>query len=263
VRLPAELWDHILDYLYDEPRALYACSLVCRMWRPSGQLHLFHTIHITSIDRWNKFRTLVRASPRLAHTCVRKVIIHHSRDGFWSYGALDAPLAALEAVHIMQCYPLIPNPFLRCFRNASDVTFEQCWFADFQAFQATLRCFLPIQKLGVCGVGWLSDEEKGEIEGADAFELSLDSLFGQLESDSGIIEWLLRCITPHSVRHLRHDPVGTMDFIPRAMLMGIGRSLRSLQLIMQDDVLPIESRGTVFPTTGQVRTLTSQSRAPA
>ncbi|CCM01194.1 uncharacterized protein FIBRA_03242 [Fibroporia radiculosa] len=44
--LPVELYDHILDYLWDDQRTLLACSLTCRAWVPTTRLHLFEIVVI-------------------------------------------------------------------------------------------------------------------------------------------------------------------------------------------------------------------------
>ena len=44
--LPNELWDRIIDRLYDQPRTLAACCLVAKAWLPSSQHHLFRLVDI-------------------------------------------------------------------------------------------------------------------------------------------------------------------------------------------------------------------------
>jgi hypothetical protein len=45
--LPPEITDRIIDFLHDDRKALYACSLVCREWVPSSHTHLFWTINLS------------------------------------------------------------------------------------------------------------------------------------------------------------------------------------------------------------------------
>ena len=46
--LPPELFDETLDHLWDDPKALQACSLTCRAWVPTARLHLFRTVRLSS-----------------------------------------------------------------------------------------------------------------------------------------------------------------------------------------------------------------------
>ena len=40
-KLPAELCDSVVDYLYEDKSALRACALVCKAWVPASTFHLF------------------------------------------------------------------------------------------------------------------------------------------------------------------------------------------------------------------------------
>ncbi|GJE95909.1 hypothetical protein PsYK624_121000 [Phanerochaete sordida] len=40
-RLPQEVVDMVIDYLYDDRRSLRQCSLTCKAWEPSSTMHLF------------------------------------------------------------------------------------------------------------------------------------------------------------------------------------------------------------------------------
>lgn len=44
--VPPEICDYIIDYLWDDYRALAACSLTCRSWLSSSRSHLFNFIHL-------------------------------------------------------------------------------------------------------------------------------------------------------------------------------------------------------------------------
>ncbi|KZT07955.1 uncharacterized protein LAESUDRAFT_650112, partial [Laetiporus sulphureus 93-53] len=45
-RLPLEMCDHILDYLWDDHKTLRSCSHVTREWLPTTRMHLFHHVRI-------------------------------------------------------------------------------------------------------------------------------------------------------------------------------------------------------------------------
>lgn len=45
-RIPAEIVDHIIDYLHAEPKALGICGLVCHNWLPCSRFHLFESVYL-------------------------------------------------------------------------------------------------------------------------------------------------------------------------------------------------------------------------
>lgn len=78
--LPPELFDETLDHLWDDPKALQACSLTCRSWVPTVRLHLFRTIRLHSPSSCADFAALLHVSPSIAW-CVRKLTISASYSG--------------------------------------------------------------------------------------------------------------------------------------------------------------------------------------
>lgn len=50
MKIPPELADNIMDYLYDDKHALAHCSLVCRAWLPPTRYHLFRKISLRPWD---------------------------------------------------------------------------------------------------------------------------------------------------------------------------------------------------------------------
>jgi hypothetical protein len=42
--LPAEMQDHVIDHLHDEPEALKRCCLVSKSWIPASRMHLFTSL---------------------------------------------------------------------------------------------------------------------------------------------------------------------------------------------------------------------------
>ena len=72
--LPPELVDEALDHLWDDPKALKACSLVQRAWVPTTRLHLFRTVLLSSLSCTTRFTALLEQNPSIAR-CVRKLSI--------------------------------------------------------------------------------------------------------------------------------------------------------------------------------------------
>ena len=56
-RLPLEITDHIIDLLYNKPKALKECCLVSKSWLPRARKHIFANIQFRStydIGLWKK-----------------------------------------------------------------------------------------------------------------------------------------------------------------------------------------------------------------
>lgn len=64
--VPLELWDNIIDHLWDNCKSLATCSLVCRAWLPSTRIHLFHTVMLTPFTSDGKYTEKLQALHRIA-----------------------------------------------------------------------------------------------------------------------------------------------------------------------------------------------------
>ncbi|KAH9936910.1 hypothetical protein B0H21DRAFT_59553 [Amylocystis lapponica] len=65
-QLPPELLDRIIDFLYDDPAGLKACSITCRTCVPRTRFHLFHTTSLIGLrDDFTRFAQLLASSPAL------------------------------------------------------------------------------------------------------------------------------------------------------------------------------------------------------
>ncbi|KAH9949734.1 hypothetical protein B0H21DRAFT_88427 [Amylocystis lapponica] len=62
--VPSELSDRIIDFLWNTPVALRACSLTCRMWLPSSHFHMFRykSVELRRRVDWELFETILRGS---------------------------------------------------------------------------------------------------------------------------------------------------------------------------------------------------------
>ena len=61
MRLPPELCDETIDYLWDDVDALRACSLTCQAWLPASRFHLFRNLRLRNADDVSRFRALLSA----------------------------------------------------------------------------------------------------------------------------------------------------------------------------------------------------------
>ncbi|KAH9945749.1 hypothetical protein B0H21DRAFT_421148 [Amylocystis lapponica] len=74
LNLPPETWDHVLDHLWDDHRALAACGLTCRAWVPTTRLHLFRVVRLRDPLGYALFDDLISTSTYIA-SCVRSLTI--------------------------------------------------------------------------------------------------------------------------------------------------------------------------------------------
>ena len=111
-RLPVELTDEIVGYLWNDNPALEACSLTCRAMTLASQKRLFHSVAVypppellhspytsrnATIGTFSKFRQLLDRSPHIAEY----IISLHLSDLRWSY---KAEMPELECTRIGE-YP--------------------------------------------------------------------------------------------------------------------------------------------------------------
>ncbi|OCH89764.1 hypothetical protein OBBRIDRAFT_693801, partial [Obba rivulosa] len=47
--LPLELYEDVIDYLWDDLSALLACSLTCRALTPRTRFHIFRVVTLGSL----------------------------------------------------------------------------------------------------------------------------------------------------------------------------------------------------------------------
>ncbi|KAL6301733.1 hypothetical protein BKA93DRAFT_796386 [Sparassis latifolia] len=62
-RVPQEICDHILDYLWNDYATLRICSLTTRKWLPTTRFHRFRTVVIFSSSSYTQFMDILDKSP--------------------------------------------------------------------------------------------------------------------------------------------------------------------------------------------------------
>lgn len=93
--LPPEMTDRIIDFLYDDRKALSICGQVCGRWVSASRYHLFATIHLRT-----RVRTHVEIRIDLSIICNPRSTVHeyvqylsiHGRMGRWTKEARDRRL---------------------------------------------------------------------------------------------------------------------------------------------------------------------------
>ncbi|KZT07925.1 uncharacterized protein LAESUDRAFT_88674 [Laetiporus sulphureus 93-53] len=74
-RLPTEICDYILDYLWDDHKTLKVCSRVTREWLPRTRKHLFHSVRMFSNLRRVTFEDVILHSGDAVALCIRKLVM--------------------------------------------------------------------------------------------------------------------------------------------------------------------------------------------
>ncbi|KZT07144.1 uncharacterized protein LAESUDRAFT_713654 [Laetiporus sulphureus 93-53] len=109
-KLPPEICDHIIDYLWNDRRALAACNLVCRAWLPATRTHIFNRIRLPNKVTSARFRQLLAESPYIARH-VRALSIRRS--------SRSAGLP-LDYSEILQKLTSLRHLYVRCMAHTSD-----------------------------------------------------------------------------------------------------------------------------------------------
>ncbi|EMD34807.1 hypothetical protein CERSUDRAFT_116990 [Gelatoporia subvermispora B] len=79
MKLPQEIYDHVVDYLWNDKPALAACSLVCHGWLHAARFHLFAECYLSTRVQYLQFRDLMHASTT-SGTSVERYIRHLTID---------------------------------------------------------------------------------------------------------------------------------------------------------------------------------------
>ncbi|KIP09924.1 hypothetical protein PHLGIDRAFT_288540 [Phlebiopsis gigantea 11061_1 CR5-6] len=103
-RLPPELCDMIIDFLYDEKPVLSICTLVCRAWLRAARYHLFDSIYVhceKNLDAFHDFLAYLQSTPS-----VRAYIKDLCLDGFTE---VPEPPDNMESCYLAAIAELLPQ----------------------------------------------------------------------------------------------------------------------------------------------------------
>ncbi|KZT07776.1 uncharacterized protein LAESUDRAFT_105570 [Laetiporus sulphureus 93-53] len=65
--LPADVWEIAIDHLWDQPRTLMACTLVCSAWYPRSRFHLLRRAVLRKRQDLHGFARVLKRMPSLRH----------------------------------------------------------------------------------------------------------------------------------------------------------------------------------------------------
>ncbi|KAH9919863.1 uncharacterized protein B0H18DRAFT_1213663 [Fomitopsis serialis] len=74
-RLPLETWDNVVDHLWNDRRALTACSLTCHALLPASRYHAFYYVCLHDAARYHSFVALLSEN-NYVQRYVRALAVH-------------------------------------------------------------------------------------------------------------------------------------------------------------------------------------------
>ncbi|KZT07320.1 uncharacterized protein LAESUDRAFT_812305 [Laetiporus sulphureus 93-53] len=66
LELPIEVWENVINHLWDDQRALRRCMLVCRAWYPPSLFHLRRLIRIKTVKTVMAYAKKLKRRPELS-----------------------------------------------------------------------------------------------------------------------------------------------------------------------------------------------------
>ncbi|KAJ7848493.1 hypothetical protein B0H14DRAFT_2767911 [Mycena olivaceomarginata] len=242
-RLPPELIDRIIDFLWDSPSDLFACSLVCSQWLSSSSRYIFESLTVRADPR---FLDLVQFPSSVVANYTRTLNFH-----------LWPPQADHNASQILRCLPGVLNlravivgtfpPSPKSFPVLSQVTkvsLRHTRFTSCTDFTQLVSKFTALRELKLGWVIW----EGGNCGVWPRFAPGLEYLSIQgFERAPGILQWLSSADYPRTTRLALHISNNAPD--PAALGI-IAKFLHRLDGYLQD--LRLE----VYPSTYLKWTLT-------
>lgn len=108
-QFPVDIFERIIDLLWDDPPSLKACALTCRLWHPRSRYRLYNIYHqhIQSEYARNTLMNMLRASPNLG-PYIRSLYIDRFTNDRHPHWINSVPLLMA---------PMLPNLFKLHFRD--------------------------------------------------------------------------------------------------------------------------------------------------
>ncbi|KAF7335529.1 hypothetical protein MVEN_02206700 [Mycena venus] len=185
-RMPPELTDRIIDFLWDSQTDLQACSLVCSQWLPSSRHHIFDTIAVRLDAR---FLTLLKSPSN--------VVTNHTRNlnfRLWPSEIDDTASQILRHLPSAQqlravtvgSLPASLEDFPVLFQVAK-LSLQHTKFTTCTDFVGFLSKFPNLRELGLGWVTWADYH----YDVWPRFTLELESLSIQgFEQAPDVLQWL-------------------------------------------------------------------------
>ena len=227
-RVPFELSDYIIDFLYADPSALSACALACRSWAPAARFHLFRSVTLQNRNFTTPFQRLLNTSPDLGWY-VRELIVAKFVDAVPSAPPPSpssvlqecTPTAVERALpHIFAGIPALRTlslshvdmkciPDLKGFRHpsVSALSLSYCQFSQFADIVDLVACFPNLAELSLAGLTWREESRvcypapipflRKLILGRDTDSEVLFAWFEAAQLHASLTTLVARCATEH------------------------------------------------------------------
>ncbi|KZT00403.1 uncharacterized protein LAESUDRAFT_764680 [Laetiporus sulphureus 93-53] len=161
---PLEIFELIIDFVWPDRQALFACSLTCKAWLHRSRHNLFYSIQLRRQEHLTQLSSMVEAEPRLGRI-VRELFVvpyHMQSQLFGSFPfTLGGQLPNVNRLRIdirRDYYPYVHPDFFCAFSRFSSITTLEIHRIQFPTFgdYVMLVCALPrLTSLSCWMVDWL------------------------------------------------------------------------------------------------------------
>ncbi|RPD59974.1 hypothetical protein L226DRAFT_508122 [Lentinus tigrinus ALCF2SS1-7] len=254
--LPPELWDCILDCLYDDKPSLRQCSLAARNWRPRAQHHLFRSIYI-DWSTCDAFTRLLESNPSLGAHVVNMEI--EGAFGFFSLDrlhgiTLDKWLRATPASfsHILGNLTKLDLALITidvdlvrcvfgCLTTVTQLTLYACALTSFDAFT---ELFFSYPRMKCLNIAWIQEWETSQSQHTPVpQDVAIPELevvvFTSTRDNLKVPRWLISQGLHRSIHTATFWRVEWQHFTPLSLLLAaLAPTLRNLRVGWDHAVTP-------------------------
>ncbi|KAI0918040.1 hypothetical protein AcW1_007019 [Taiwanofungus camphoratus] len=245
--LPIELCEHVIDFLWQDRRALLACALTCRAWLNTSRYHLYgaHHILIRDLSELGLFSRQVIAEP-LEGERVRALTVSPAQSR--SHILISFPfmlarkLPGLDCLNIIAAHddpclifpsvPPVSSMAISEFTSITKLRMSHTMFSTLTDF-GRLICALPnISALTCWKVSWASVGLHPHTFIRSRFYPKLKKIYlNDIRLSSDIVDWLLTATSTASMETIHLHRVRSDDMTQVSQLLkAAGTSLFDLAL---------------------------------
>ncbi|RPD56349.1 hypothetical protein L226DRAFT_491685 [Lentinus tigrinus ALCF2SS1-7] len=200
-KLPQELIDQTIDYLWNDVAALSACALACHACLPSARIHLFHDQRILGAKGCARFETFVDDCPDVVQYIRKLSVTEPTSNAYAQHWVNQIPglVARLERLTTLELVGLHYVSLQRCsadtlaaFGKLTSLLFADVYFDHFLDVQTLLSVASNTQDLCIYRVGWGSSTPPAYGGRPEPKPLCLKRLVVDSWASSVMVrEWLL------------------------------------------------------------------------
>lgn len=247
---PPELYDRIIDFLWNDPLALEACSLTCRSWRPRTRyrLHMIYSQVIYAKRGYHRLLDKIHEFPDIASHIRRLVIgrrtVDETRHPVWvncvpiQLSPLLSNLFSLEYQNTLSSLWMHPfaHAHLALFRTVGNLSLRGSTFANFNDLARLLLAFPALVYLTLESVTWKSPSILRHVVGKSrSRRLRLQS-FALISSPwargdtTDLLLWLSSTPSVSTITLFSFTPSHLSDFDGLPTFLQASKSLERLEI---------------------------------